>query len=416
MLLAFVAAACVSGLVSPSPLPSGPPAQSQVSGVVTLADALARARERSPLLEAARARERASADARAAVPRMPNPVVELRGENYGPRASTGLTRDVFATVSQPIELGGKRGARLAEASAVLHLSATDVAAAEAALAADVATLYIDAVRARAASRTLGDQRDSIAEIVGVLAARVREGVGVEADLRRFETERARLASQATRASVALQSALLRLSAVIGDPLGADLLVTPDPPPSVPLPLDQVEAVIPNRPDVRGAEARLERAEALLATERSLRVPDVSVTAGYKRTEGFDTGVAGLTMAIPLFDRNRAAAARAAGEAGAARLELQQVRQLAVADVRARWAAAQELAAQAARIREDLTEPAAVVRAAARAAFVEGRGDVLQLVDAERVFGETSREAVELALDAALAAIHARLAMGASPLP
>ena len=62
------------------------------------------------------------------------------------------------------------------------------------------------------------------------------------------------------------------------------------------------------------------------------------------------------------------------------------------------------------------EPASIVRTAARAAFVEGRGDVLQLVDAERVFGEAAREALEIRLDALHAAIQARIALGETPLP
>jgi outer membrane protein TolC len=93
-----------------------------------------------------------------------------------------------------------------------------------------------------------------------------------------------------------------------------------------------------------------------------------------------------------------------------------VRQQALADVQDRWAAALQLAAQASRAEADLIGPAAVVRTAARAAFVEGRGDALQLVDAERVFGEALRDAVELRLDATVAVIHARLAIGETPLP
>src|SRR5689334_10989421 len=51
------------------------------SVVVTLADAMARARARSPLVHAAREREQASGAARRVVSLAPNPFVELRGEN-----------------------------------------------------------------------------------------------------------------------------------------------------------------------------------------------------------------------------------------------------------------------------------------------------------------------------------------------
>jgi cobalt-zinc-cadmium efflux system outer membrane protein len=413
MLVPMVMAASLCGLGS-APRQSVTSAQSEVIGVVTLADALARARERSALVQAARLRARASGDAVRGIPRMPNPVTELRGENYGPVSPAALRRDVFATVAQAIELGGKRGARVSEASAIEMVSSTAVGAAESAIAFEVAELYIDGIRAREISATLVAQRDRVTEIVGLLEERVREGVGVEADLRKFETERTRLAIQITRASIALQSALIRLSAMIDRPIRAESLVTPEIPATAFA--VQLETSILNRTDVRSAIARAEHADATLALQRALAIPDLTVTAGYKRTDAFDTGVAGVTMAIPLFDRNRVAVARAVGEAGAARLELEQVRQRALADVQSRWAAAEQLAAQASRADADLIRPASVVRTAARAAFVEGRGDVLQLVDAERVFGEASRDAVELRLDATVATIHARLAIGETPLP
>jgi cobalt-zinc-cadmium efflux system outer membrane protein len=417
MLLVVAMTAVMAGGSTRSLLPSSsPPSQSQTSSIITLQDAITRARGHSSLVEAARERERAALTARTVVTRAPNPFVELRGENFGPVPATRLPRDVFATISQPIELGGKRGARQATADAASDLAVAEVAAAEWALTFTVAELYIDALRARDGMATLVEQRQGVGEIVNLLAQRVREGLSAEADLRKFETEHTRLASHITRASVALQSALVRLSSMIGEPLRPEHLAVPlMPQPRAGLgPVSEPD--ISNRADIRAAAGRLQRAETLSALERARGVPDVTVTAGYKRTSGFDTGVAGATFPIAIFDRNRVAVAQAAGEVGAARLELQQVRQRALADAQARSAAAEQLNAQAVRSDTDLVTPAGVVRTAARSAFIEGRGDVLQLVDAERVYGEASREALELRLDATLATIHARLALGETPFP
>jgi cobalt-zinc-cadmium efflux system outer membrane protein len=382
---------------------------------LTLADVLARVRDRSPSIEAARARHRASVQARSVQPLLPNPSIELRGENFGPSGASSLNRDVFATVSQPIELGGKRRARLAEADAIVQMSDAEVAAAEWSIAFDLAQMYVDAVRAREALAALGAQRDSMAELVRIVEARVDEGVAAESELHKFQTEQTRLASEMTRTSVALRSMLVRLSALLGEEVTADQLAVPDVPASV-LSARPGDDTVASRPDVQTALTRVRRAEAAAAVERSLGIPDVAVTAGYKRTDGFDTAVAGVTMAVPLFNRNRVAVAHATGELAAAGLELEQTRRQALADARARWDAAVELRAHADRVNRELLEPARIVRDAARAAFIEGRGDVLQLVDAERVYGEAVREALELQLDAALALIHARLSVGQAPLP
>ena len=416
LLVMAMTAIMVGGSTEPFLQSSSPLSQTQVPSVITLQDALAKARGRSALVAAARERARAAGIARTVVTRAPNPFVELRGENLGAVPTTRLPRDIFATVSQPIELGGKRGTRQATAAAASDLAIAEVSGAEWALAYDITELYIDAVRARDVRATLMEQRRGVGEIVDLLAQRVREGLTAEADLRKFETEHTRLASQIARASVALQSAILRLSALIGENLRPEHLAAPMVPQPRSPQLTLTETDISNRADVRTALFRLQRAEALATLERARGVPDVTVTAGYKRTSGFDSGLAAVTFPIGIFDRNQVAVAQAAGEVGAARLELQSVRRRALADAQARWAAAQQLAAQALESDAGLVAPARVVRTAARSAYVEGRGDVLQLVDAERVYGEASREALELRLDAILAIIHARLALGETPLP
>ncbi|MGC4082096.1 MAG: hypothetical protein QM736_08325 [Vicinamibacterales bacterium] len=115
---------------------------------VSLQDALARARERAPVVRAALEREQAAVTARSLVPRFPNPIVELRGENFGRHPPHLLTHDVFATISQPIELGGKRGARTASVNALATVASADVRVSEWTLAFDVAALYLEALRGR----------------------------------------------------------------------------------------------------------------------------------------------------------------------------------------------------------------------------------------------------------------------------
>jgi outer membrane protein, heavy metal efflux system len=413
MLLVIALGAWLSGVFVPPQTPGAPPPGP--SPVITLQDAIAKARAHSALVDAARARELAAAQAQDSVARLPNPFVEFRGENFSHVPTTVLPHDVFLTVSQPFELGGKHGAR-SGIEAALHAQATvEVTSAEWAVITEVVELYIEVLRARDVAATLVEQREGVGEIVSILAQRVQQGLSAEADLRKFETEQTRLSSQIARSSVSLQSVLLRLSSMVGEVLQPDQLTAPVvPAPARATPLS--DADIANRVDVRAAAARLQRAEGVAALEHARGVPDLIVTAGYKRTAGYDTGVAAVTVPINVFERNRAAVAHAQGDINATRLELQLVRQRALVDAQARDASARQLADQASRIDRDLVTPAGIVRTAARSAFVEGRGDVLQLVDAERVYSDASREALELRLDATLAIIHARLARGENPLP
>ena len=59
----------------------------------------------------------------------------------------------------------------------------------------------------------------------------------------------------------------------------------------------------------------------------------------------------------------------------------------------------------------MLRPAETVRNAARAAFREGSSNILNLVDAERVYLEARREALQVKLDALAAGIEVRVLLG-----
>jgi cobalt-zinc-cadmium efflux system outer membrane protein len=141
-----------------------------------------------------------------------------------------------------------------------------------------------------------------------------------------------------------------------------------------------------------------------------------VSAGYKRTQGRNTAVAGVSIPIPFFERNGQARASAEAEARASAIEERAVRERAVMEARAAVEAAELLAERAAAVERELLAPAEGVRNAARATFREGATDVLKLVDAERVYADLRREALALQMDASIAALDAYFALGQEDIP
>jgi outer membrane protein TolC len=127
-------------------------------------------------------------------------------------------------------------------------------------------------------------------------------------------------------------------------------------------------------------------------------------------------VVALLASVPVFERNGRAVARAEADARAAELELQAVLARARSDAQILVRAARELSLRLARLDEDLVRPAAEARRSALAAFREGAADVLRVVDAERTNAEAHREALDLTVEAFLAACRARLAAGLEVLP
>lgn len=385
---------------------------------LTLAEAVGRARADSPVRHSAAALASGTADAARYSSHFLNPSVDARAENFSLSGPPALPLDVFAVVNQPLELAGKRGLRRDIAEADRDVAATALQTLDRAIALRTVQIYLHALKARGVLATLTENREGLTTIIDSMRRRVTEGYAAASDLLKFETESARTDNEIARATLDLERSLHGLTFVIG----ASIPITPAQlvdPPVLDAPLVDEAAlprIVERHPEVETATARLARARAAASLERSRRIPDPIVTAGFKRTSGLGTAVAGVLVPVPLFDQNRPAVARALGEERAAAAERDAIVRRLASETAALLTTAQVLSAQAARASRDLLTPAETVRRAARAAFREGAVDVLRLIDAERVYSDVRRAALELRLDALAATIEARFAIGDEVVP
>lgn len=391
-------------------LPSPPPSPS-----ITLKDALARV-DAVAGVGAALARAEGTRTAAGLTPRWLNPTIELRGENWA--AATHLPLDVFATATQPLEVFGTRGARIGLAMAEAVDAELGVFLAKAEATRWTARLFLDAVGTRDHLAIVHEQQQGLDEIVQVLRQRVNEGISAEADLRKFEAERAQVEAVAIRLTLTLARRLRDLETYLGlPPLSANQLLRPSPA-VVNMPSDgpELAAALERRADVASARGRRVRAESNVGLAVARARPDLALTGGLKRTAGYNTGVVAVQFPVPVFDHNGAAVARARGEARAVTFELDAVRARARAEAMSWFAELQALQAYNARAADSLVAPAIVARTAALAAFREGTFDPLRLVDAERAWTEARRTQVALEVEAVLVSIETRLALGLEAVP
>jgi cobalt-zinc-cadmium efflux system outer membrane protein len=397
-----------------------PPSAAQAGDPpLTLSMAVARARADSPRRRGAAIAVDGARAAADAAGRLTNPLFELRSENWSWSSSPAAPDlDFFAVASQPIELGDKRGIRKRLALAQGEIAGTSLAVLDRVLALETVRAYVRALKARAVYDTIAANREGLTTIVTSVERRVAEGYSAEADLLRFKTEAARVDGDAARARLELERSLAALAYAIGatSPLPASALVEPAPLEPPALAGEKLAAAIGRTPEVLAATAVAERAREQAAYERARRLPEPVVTGGYKRTAGFDTAVLGVSIVLPLFDRNESAAARARGEERSAAAERDALVFQLTSDAAALIRAAGELTDRARLTPAELLAPAEEVRRAARAAFREGAADVLKLIDAERVYADVRRAAIELRLDALLATLEARFAIGEESIP
>jgi cobalt-zinc-cadmium efflux system outer membrane protein len=284
-------------------------------GVLTLEAALARARQQNPAIASARARiEEARGRLRGASTLRDNPVLESA---IGRRSQSGTPADLDVGLSQTLELGGRRGARVAGAQAEV---AREVASAD-----DTARTVLRQVADGFLRAVHAEQRVNVARAAETHAAdvhRIAERRHSAGDIAVLEVNVA--ASAQARARSEVLTAQASRAVALGE-LRVLLNLAPEEPLSVSgelgerrsYELGELMARAFQRPDLRALEAELGAAEAEIRLGRGFAWPDVSPAIRYERDEGKRVLWGGLTVTLPFF--NRGQELRAVGEARAQRI-------------------------------------------------------------------------------------------------
>lgn len=311
----------------------------------------------------------------------PNPTLDLQVENVG---GDGPYRDFQSaettlSISQPLELGGKRGARMASARAELDTARARAVQGRVAFAHDLAVAY---AAAEAASEQLAVAQDGVALAEDdARAARLLVDNGKEAELRALQAKTVVSAAQADRARAEAErgGTLARLAALAGGER-TFTAVTPGL-------LDRAwsaSAATAQPPAVAVAESEQKVAVHKLDLERRRATPDVTVSFGVRRLAGDDAAaaVAGVSLPLPLFDRNRGAVKSAQAEADAARARLLIAQADAAADRRGAEGAVQAADRGAAAAREGETVAREAYRLV-RLGYEAGKLPLIELLAARR---------------------------------
>ncbi|MGE4321826.1 MAG: TolC family protein [Sphingobium sp.] len=364
---------------------------------LTLDQAVAAAGGSAPAADAALAGITAAEAARTIAGLRPNPTVTTEVENVVGTGPYGGFRGAETTVglSIPIELGGKRSARIAVADARTTRAQLAAAITEADIRLQVTELYINAVAADRRLATALDQARIASEALNAARVRVRAGRASPIEEQRADVTRLNAEAAAENARRLLDAARLNLGRRIGRPVTGQL---------DPTALDNLPATNGPRltPIAEGtlalaaADADLAVADAGVRLARSQRTPDITVGPGVRRfSESDDTAALfSISVPIPLFNSGRAAV----GQASAERNRAEAQRRMTALDVEQAILDVRTEADNAATTARAANGPAlAAAQEAARIARIgyrEGKFGQLDLLDAERTLAETRLAAID----------------------
>ena len=233
---------------------------------------------------------------------IPNPEVSWEAED-----TRRNSRTTTVMINQPIELGGKRGARIEVASRAQDAAGIELERKRNVLRADVIQAFYSSSTAQQ-RLLLSRQSLELAERgLRVAQGRIKSGKSSPVEGTRAEVQLSEVRLDLRRAERDEASAYQRLAQVMGAPLPAFVSVG-DPGRSMPTVPDS--SLLLNRigetAELRLAKLQIDQREASLGLEKAQRIPDLTVSIGsqYDERERERVNVVGLSMPIPLFNRNQ----------------------------------------------------------------------------------------------------------------
>jgi outer membrane protein TolC len=351
-----------------------------------------------PLLAAGAARVQAAAGYVVQSRLRPNPRLTLQSENWRawstPALDASRDTDQYAYLTQPIETAGKRARRVEVARAASGRAGAEREVLARQIALAVREAYWSAAGAAKVHALLVETARNFERIVEYHELRVKEGAMAEADLLKVQLEGQRLEVSIRNAALEAERARIELFRAMGaaDQPDVRLAVLPEQVEPEPAAAD-AEAAVERRPEVKLARAALQQAQANVRLQEANARPDVDVLFGYKRTAGYNGWMGGVQFALPVSNRNQGSIAAAVAEARAAESDLAAVQAQARAEVRAARAGVRSRRDALTRLFGTAGGTGMLAKAhessrIALAAYREGGGDLLRLLDTERVRIET----------------------------
>ncbi len=303
--------------------------------IITLSEAQRRALSRNPdLLAERREIEIARGQMTQARALAPNPELELRAPGAG---SSGAVGEFEVALSQEIEVAGQRGLRVRAAGYRLQRSEAAVEDAVRRTLADAGHAFFGALAAQERLVVVAELHDLGRRLLEVTRIQAREGEISVIDANLAEIEAGRARARMLAAEREALSARLELQRLIGIPPEQGIRLATDPAdlpePTTLDPDSLVSLALARRPDLTAYARAVDQYDALAGLARREAIPNPRISLFVEREGRFSNtpGVGvpgtplesprvgvGVSLPLPLFQRNQGVAAEYRARADQAR--------------------------------------------------------------------------------------------------
>jgi len=336
----------------------------------------------------------------------PNPSLDYAGARLHSGSNTGAATVDTVGVEWPVLMFGQRKARRRAAARGLNAAQAHVASDLAERARDLRAAFDELLAQQERTHILGEARADLERVAKVVSGRKEAGEASDYDSLRVQTEFRAMDALLGDARGDLADARGRLAVLLGRPgsspraigeLNVDAASSLDADALWTMASDHFPALAAARMEEEAAGAA-----AAAAQRDAWPVPVLTGGAVLTQDARSASSAFGISIPLPVLDRNQGAVAHARARVESAMLE----RKAVEAETRADLSRAVEVATERRAALRELDASVATrlpeMRSMAEAAYREGRGDILELLDAFRSLTSTRLARV----DAFAGAAHA----------
>lgn len=328
----------------------------------------------------------------------PNPEFDFEIDGGGSFVGNrgGDDREITYSLSQLIELGGKRTARRRIAMYESSLAAYDAELVSLDIRNIVTKAFVEVMAAQEYVKLAEEQQRIANEVHAATSAKVQGGKISSLQEKKADLTRATAALAVEKARRNLALAKKKLAATWG-------CTTPDfTEVSYPLfeiapltDLDILKEQQRNHIEAAKWEIQIALAEEVIVNEKAQRIPDVVVTAGYVNGEDDGDGLLfGLSFPIPVFDRNQGNICRAKHQLN----QLYEKQKESMIQLRLALEESYDRLMTAYKeghsFKENILTSAKAAFEAAKEEYNRGKNDYLELLDAQRTLFDVQGQYID----------------------
>lgn len=328
----------------------------------------------------------------------PNPFVSTSLQD-----TRSATRQIYLQLNQEIELGDKRIARIEAADAFYSKADAELASKKAEIHANVVQAFYEVLVAQERVSLAKSSVEVAESALDAASKRVKAGKSSPVEQTKSNVAAATAKIELVQAATQLNNSRKRLSALWGDNAPSFEQATGDVT-NIPEinPHNDLQALLDASPSIKLAKLEINAREAVTKIERSKAVPNITLSAGVLNNQelgGLNQALLGLSIPIPVFDRNQGNIQEAVGRKYKAEDELIALRNKIQTNLLTHYERLSAARQASLSLQNDILPNAQSAFDAANRGFSLGKFNFLDVLDAQRTLYQAKSQYINALLEA-----------------